>query len=428
MAGPGIRYHYMAQVLSDNFHVTVGFFDPTYLPEDDFNFTYGVAHIDAHYFEKGFQGYDIVIAHWLSEAMIDYCTRNSIFLVFDFYVLGPVENLAGSIYSGRPVKHEHDFEYNRSLAMYRKFFQFGDVFLVSNRRQLDYWTGFIFGAGQIELSSYPKRPVYDRFIYAPMGIDVSAKLIHDKDVIKGVIHGIDRGDKVLLWTGGIWNHFDGKSLMEAMKGLTASRPDIKLVFFGTQHPNPNIPEMKESLDTRAYAKQLGIINKSVFFQDGWVKYPDRINYLLEADAAINTHKPSIETEFSHRTRVLDHLLAELPTISTEGDYLSDEVIKPLGLGITVEANNPKGLQEAILKVLDPKENKTIREKIKLSRGNFSWQESMNSLNDLLANNPSKLFLLASTKPPKTNNKAVRAAKKITPAPIKKIIVRTLRAK
>ncbi|MBX4191172.1 hypothetical protein KW794_03740 [Candidatus Saccharibacteria bacterium] len=36
MAGPGIRYHYMAEVLADSFDVTVGFFDKNYLPDKDF--------------------------------------------------------------------------------------------------------------------------------------------------------------------------------------------------------------------------------------------------------------------------------------------------------------------------------------------------------------------------------------------------------
>ena len=35
MAGPGIRYHYMAKTLAKNFDVTVGFFGPENVPEID---------------------------------------------------------------------------------------------------------------------------------------------------------------------------------------------------------------------------------------------------------------------------------------------------------------------------------------------------------------------------------------------------------
>lgn len=428
MAGPGIRYHYMAETLSDDFDVTVGFFDPTYLPEKDFKHSYEVRHVDAHGFEPGFMGMDVVIAHWLSEAMIAHCNQHGIFAVFDLYVPGPVENLAGSLYGGKTVKPENDFEYNQSLRMYRKFFASGDLFLFSNQRHLDFWTGYVFGSDQIHLSTYGERPIYDRFIYAPMGIDTKQPLEHTKNVIKGVIPGINKDDQVLLWTGGIWNHFDGQVLMRAMNLLKDKRPDIKLLFFGTQHPNPGIPEMKESLDTRKLAAELGLTGKTVFFNDGWVKYPDRINYLLEADVAVNTHKSSIETEFAHRTRVLDHLLAGLPTISTAGDYLADEIISPKGLGFSVPANDEKALKEAIEKILEPKNLNDIKQKIAKERQAFDWQETMAELKKSLSGEINKLPVLKSTSPVQAGSRAMRTVKKVLPKPVKKAIIRVLRMK
>ena len=105
MAGPGIRYHYMAETLSDSFDVTVGFFDPSYLPEEDFSHAYKTKHIDANFFEPGFEGFEIVISHWLSETMLHYCNTNRVFVVIDLYVPGPIENLASTIYSGKTIKH-----------------------------------------------------------------------------------------------------------------------------------------------------------------------------------------------------------------------------------------------------------------------------------------------------------------------------------
>lgn len=426
MAGPGIRYHYMAEALSDSFDVTIGFFDPTYLPEEDFPHSYKTKHIDAHIFEPGFKGFKIVIAHWLSETMLHYCNTNQVFTVIDLYVPGPVENLASVIYSGKAIKYENDFEYNRALAMYRKFFENGDLFLFSNQRQLDYWTGYAFGSDQIHLSTYTDRPIYDRFIYAPMGIDTKQPLKHTDNVIKGVIPGIRKSDKVLLWTGGIWGHFDGQVLIRAMSRLKDKRPDIKLFFIGTQHPNPSIPEMKESLDTRKLASKLGLVNKTVFFNDGWVKYPERINYLLEADVAVNTHKSSIETEFSHRTRVLDHLLAQLPTISTEGDYLSDVVIGPKGLGIVVPPNDEVALEEAIISILEPGKLSDIKKRITAQRKAFDWENTMSHLKQTLLKDIGKLPLLNTTTQSHKASKTRRVAKKILPVPVKKALIRILR--
>jgi len=426
MAGPGIRYHYMAEVLSKTFSVTVGFFDPTYLPEEEFSRLYHVKSIDAHRFESVFKNFDTVIAHWLSEAMISYCNNRRSFIVFDLYVPGPVENLAGSLYSGKDTKPENDYEYNRSLAMYRRFFENGDLFLVSNRRQLDFWIGYIFGSDQVHLSTYPNREFYERFIYAPMGIDTTLPLTHTDNVIKGAIPGISKKDKVLLWTGGIWNHFDGQTLIRAMKQLEAKRPDIKLLFFGTQHPNPNIPEMKESLDTRKLSQELGLTGKSVFFNDGWVKYSDRVNYLLEADAAVSIHKASIETEFSHRTRILDHLLAGLPTVATKGDYFSDDVIKPLQVGLVVPAGDELALSKALSQILEPKLHALTINNIKSARSDFDWLQTMKPLVNFLLESPKKMERLGASPKLKTRSQPMSLARRITPTPVKKAIIRTLK--
>lgn len=428
MAGPGIRYHYMAEVLSKDFNVTVGFFSPDYLPETGFPRAYEVKHVDAHRFEPGFSGHDIVIARWLSDAMIYYCNQNRIFMVFDLYVPGPVETLAGSLYSGKEVKPEDDFSYNKSLEMDNKFFENGDLFLFSNPRQLDFWTGYAFGGGAISLSGYPKRPIYDRFIFAPMGIDIAKKVKHSQNVIKGVIPGIDKNDKVLLWTGGIWNHFDGQVLMRAMKLLQNQRSDIKLFFLGTQHPNPDVPEMKESFKTRELSEKLGLTNKTVFFNDGWVKYEDRINYLLEADAAVNTHKKSVETEFSHRTRVLDHFLAGLPTVSTEGDYLSDEFIKTFNLGVVVPPDDEQALQKAILDQLEPENIKKAKVNIQKERKLFDWHNTMSELSRYLQGDVVKLPAPEHPSKPVSVSRTRKVAKRVLPAPAKKVIIRTLRLK
>lgn len=428
MAGPGIRYHYMAETLSKDFDVTVGFFDPSYLPEEQFADSYSVKSIPVHNFEAGFKDFDILIAHWLNEDMVAFCNSNDIFLIFDLYVPGPVENLASSIYSGKAVKPEDDFAYDRALSMYARFLENGDLFLFSNQRQLDYWLGYSFGAGQIHLSTYGKRPLYDRFIYAPMGIDTKTELRHAEDVIRNVLPGVSAGSKVLLWTGGIWGHFDAQILIRAMKRLEKQRPDIKLVFFGTQHPNPNVPEMKESLDARRLAQELKLVDKSVFFNDGWVKYSGRINYLLEADAAVSTHKASIETEVAHRTRVLDHILAGLPTISTAGDYFSDEVIGPKNLGMVVPPNNEQALEETILNVLEPKNHSLMKSNVAKVRADFDWSQTMQALTNFLETKPTKLPRLSSARPLTQHPKPMRYAKKVLPAPVKKALIRTFRTR
>jgi hypothetical protein len=85
----------------------------------------------------------------------------------------------------------------------------------------------------------------------------------------------------------------------------------------------------------------------VIFNDEWVAYEDRVNYLLEADVGVTTHLDHLETRFSFRTRVLDYLWAGLPTISSTGDGFSD-LIQQEQLGLTVPPGQVDALAQAIL--------------------------------------------------------------------------------
>src|SRR4030042_6271411 len=132
-----------------------------------------------------------------------------------------------------------------------------------------------------------------------------------------------------------------------MAEIGKSRDDVKLFFMGVEHPNPEVKKLQLVSKTVSLAKKLGIYDRNVFFNFGWVEYDDRQNYLLESDVGIITHPEHIETRFSFRTRILDYLWTSLPIISTKGDSLSD-IIEKERLGITVDANDPESLAEAII--------------------------------------------------------------------------------
>ncbi len=89
----------------------------------------------------------------------------------------------------------------------------------------------------------------------------------------------------------------------------------------------------------------------VFFNEGWVEYEDRQNYLLEADIGVSTHLDHIETEFSFRTRILDYLWASLPVVATAGDSFGD-LIERDGFGLTVPPGDSDALETALFTLLD----------------------------------------------------------------------------
>lgn len=425
MAGPGIRYHFMAEYLSSDFEVTIGFFTPEYLPDSNFEHSYKVRSIDAYSFEDDFEEFDFVIALWLSDSMMAYCNLKNKVVIFDIYAPVPVENLAVKLFSQHPVTKDVDFDYNASLVMYRKFLENGDLFLYSNERQRDFWVGFVFGALQVSPSTYEKRPMYEQFIKVPMGIDTKTPIEHKRNVLRNVVGNIKENDTILLWTGGIWDWFDAVTLIDAMSLVEQSgRNDIKLVFLGTKHPNDNTPDMSELSKSRQRAVEKNLLNDTVYFLDGWIDYNSRTNYLAEADIAIYSHKPSIETEFSHRTRVLDHIFAGIPTIGTRGDYLGD-MIEREELGIMVDPLNSEALAKAIIDCSKPRNLIKYRKNIEKHRKEFSWESSIEPLRNYLLSNPKKLTRLPSTTNP-LNKRYVAKIKKVIPKPVKIHLKRLIR--
>jgi hypothetical protein len=100
----------------------------------------------------------------------------------------------------------------------------------------------------------------------------------------------------------------------------------------------------------ALADELGLTGRHVFFNEEWVPYEERANYLLEADVGVSTHLNHVETAFSFRTRVLDYLWAGLPIVTTEGDTFA-ELVESRGLGFTVRPGDVAGLHDALRDLL-----------------------------------------------------------------------------
>jgi glycosyltransferase involved in cell wall biosynthesis len=387
MAGPGIRYHNMAITLSALYGVTLATFNPSYL-ENLKDVPYDYTDIKVFDFSEAFDNHDIIIALWLSDDMIDYAKSRGKILVFDLYAPVPVENLVGKAFSNNKVTSQDDFDYLSSVGHYRKFLSTGDFFMCSNQTQKDFWVGYAFASGGIVPSIYNDFPVFDRIGICPMGINMSelAKTLKSNPIITH-FPSIKPTDFVIVWTGGIWDWFDAQTPIHAISKLREMGvKDVKLVFLGTKHPNSDIPVMGETENAFALADKYKLANKQVYFLDGWIKYSERLDYLLSSDVAIYSHKPSIESRYSHRTRVLDHILTKLPTIATSGDYFAD-FIDDNDLGVTVEPQNADAIVSAILKLRDDKVIGNIRKNLGEVQYKFTWEATLAPLLEFLAENP-----------------------------------------
>jgi glycosyltransferase involved in cell wall biosynthesis len=160
--------------------------------------------------------------------------------------------------------------------------------------------------------------------------------------------------------------------LHAVHALRAEHDDLRLVFLGMRHPNPDVPEMGMAGQTRRLAQTLGLTGEHVFFNEAWVAYADRQNWLLDADAGVTTHFEHVETTFAFRTRVLDYLWAGLPIVTTDGDAFA-ELVAAEELGIVVPAEDPAALAAALQRALyDDAFAAGCRDRIAVVAQRFTW--------------------------------------------------------
>jgi glycosyltransferase involved in cell wall biosynthesis len=161
--------------------------------------------------------------------------------------------------------------------------------------------------------------------------------------------GPRRGDEELVvWNGGIWNWLDAPTAIRAVAELAPRRPRLRLVFMGSAARSQ---AERATAQARALAQDLGLLGSVVTFNEDWVPYEQRADWLLDADCAISTHREHLETRFAFRTRLLDCIWAGLPIVCTRGDELAERVERD-GLGAAVAAGDHPAAAQALEAVLD----------------------------------------------------------------------------
>ncbi len=255
----------------------------------------------------------------------------------------------------------------------------GDFFLCANSAQRSLWLGQLGAFGRINAENYDRDPSLDALIaVCPFGLSELPPL-RTRPAIRGVVPGIGPDDKIVLWAGGVYNWFDPLSLIRAIDLLRATRDNVRLYFLGMKHPNPDVPEMQVSWQARQLADELGLTGQHVFFNEGWVDYDDRHNYLLDADAGVSTHFQHVETAFSFRTRILDYLWAGLPIVSSAGDTFG-ELVATETLGVQVGDQDVAGIADALERVLyDEQFAQLCRRNVAHVRSRYTWPSVLDPL-------------------------------------------------
>lgn len=255
----------------------------------------------------------------------------------------------------------------------------GDFLVCASDKQRDLWLGHLAALGRLNTATYDADPTLRALLdVVPFGVP-SVPPERTRPRLKGVVDGIAATDKVVLWGGGIYNWFDPLTLLRAVELLSRRRDDVRLFFLGMQHPHPDVPEMRMSLAARALSAELGLTGRSVFFNESWVRYDERADYLLDADVGVSTHLDHVETDFSFRTRMLDYLWAGLPMVCTRGDVFAG-LVDAHGLGRTVAPGDVEGLAAALDELLrDDAAAERCRAAVRSLAPQFAWPRVLEPL-------------------------------------------------
>ena len=250
----------------------------------------------------------------------------------------------------------------------------GDFFVCASSKQRDFWLGQLAALGRLNHRTYDDGARFERLVATvPFGVP-DAPPVKTGAAIKRVTPGIGDNDKVVLWAGGIYNWFDPLTLIRAIDRVKDRVPEVRLFFMGLRHPNPEVSEMRVSTEARRLARELRLTDQYVFFNEGWVPYEDRQNFLLEASIGVSTHLDHVETEFSFRTRILDYIWAAVPIVATKGDWFAD-FIEAEQLGLTVPAIDVVSVEAALLRILEDDAFATrCRANIEGVRERFHWPQ------------------------------------------------------
>jgi glycosyltransferase involved in cell wall biosynthesis len=231
-------------------------------------------------------------------------------VVVDIYDPYHLENLE----MGGHGLAEQDRAVTRLAGVINTSLRRGDFFTCASERQRDFWLGSLAAVGRVNPFNYAEDPLLGKLVaVVPFGLP-SEPPRQRRHGLRGAVAGIGPDDKVVLWGGGIYHWLDPISLLKAVGRLSQRVPELRLVFVGMRHPNPDVPEMRVATELQELSSELGLTGKHVFFNAGWVPYEERADFLLDADLAVSTHQDHVETRYSFRSRVLDYLWAGLPMV------------------------------------------------------------------------------------------------------------------
>ena len=343
MAGPGIRACELARELSRHADVRVA----SLTHVEPINVPFEVVSAHRSKLIPHVHWADVVIVQGFVMSLNPWLARTNKVIVADLYDPMHFEHLHDV---GREPGVTADRDVSNTIAALTEQLRRADFFICASEKQRDMWLGHLAAVGRVNPFTYSADDTLRNLIdVVPFGIS-DEPCVATQPGIKGVVPGISRTDKVVLWGGGIYNWFDPLTLIRAVANVATKHKNVRLFFMGVAHPNPDVTAFDMVPRARQLSDELGLTSTHVFFNEEWVPYARRADYLADADLGVSTHFDHVETAFSFRTRILDYLWAGLPVVSTEGDAFA-EILSNAGAGVVVPYQDVDALSVALESML-----------------------------------------------------------------------------
>ena len=173
----------------------------------------------------------------------------------------------------------------------------GDAFVCASERQRDFWLGALASVGRLDSRPVPARPVAAHahrrrpVRHRPGAARARAGAARSRAGHRRTTTdpALARRDLELVRPA----HGDPRG----HGALATARRRAPLLPRRRSTRIPGVPDMAMATEAVALADELGLRDRVVFFNFGWVPYAERGRYLLEADLAVSAHFDDVETRF-----------------------------------------------------------------------------------------------------------------------------------
>jgi glycosyltransferase involved in cell wall biosynthesis len=363
MAGPGIRYSQLAEVLAREFDVALAVPVGSTL---DSSPVFGVLHYSSgsdQALERAVTQARVVVVPAIHFASVPVLADTEACVVVD----GSDPFLPEALF----LQGSDLLGLQRQLA---KAYQAGDFFICASERQRDWWLGTLEAYGRINrLTLADDRSFRNLVDLVPFGLPSRPP---EASPVSVALPGVEPDDEVLLWGGGLWDWLDPMTAVRAVEIVLAERPRAKLLFPGTRHPNQGVPEMRAEAETKELATGLGLGDDRVAFGD-WVPHPVWSEYLKRARVGLSLHPDTIEARLAYRTRILDYIWAGLPMVVTGGDETS-RLVREYQIGEVVDYGDHEAVATAVLRLLEA-DKEDFSDGFARARTDMTWERAARPL-------------------------------------------------